>query len=340
MKRKEFLKNVGLFGLGAVTAPVWAKDLMDEPSNDDLLKSGECTLAPDETEGPYPAPASVSTSSLVRTNITEGTQTGVPLSLTLTVVNVDSDCAPLAGMRVDIWHCNIRGYYSAYNGQPGIDGTANNVGTTWLRGVQHTDANGQVQFTTIYPGWYTSRATHIHIQIFDAADNLIKTSQLAFPDEVNTTVNTYYATSGMNPDTNTTDSIFSDSYADELVTITGNTADGYSASREIGVSAGTTGIREVELETGGQFSALSVFPNPVNAKASISFTLVQSSSVYLTILDVKGKIVFRQETVELNAGKQLMVADMSGLPSGMYSYRITVSNETGMFMQTKKLLKR
>jgi protocatechuate 3,4-dioxygenase beta subunit len=28
-----------------------------------------------------------------------------------------------------------------------------------------TDANGRVEFTTIYPGWYRGRAVHIHFKI-------------------------------------------------------------------------------------------------------------------------------------------------------------------------------
>ncbi|MDI9917145.1 protocatechuate dioxygenase [Rhodococcus sp. IEGM 1379] len=36
---------------------------------------------------------------------------------------------------------------------------------TYLRGAQTTDANGIAQFTTIFPGWYMGRTTHIHVKV-------------------------------------------------------------------------------------------------------------------------------------------------------------------------------
>lgn len=40
-----------------------------------------------------------------------------------------------------------------------------NINKTFLRGIQETDAEGVAQFETIFPGHYTSRATHIHILV-------------------------------------------------------------------------------------------------------------------------------------------------------------------------------
>jgi protocatechuate 3,4-dioxygenase beta subunit len=70
-------------------------------------------------------------------------------------------CAPVANANVEVWQCDASGNYSEYS-QPGFNGT----GQTFLRGVQTTDANGQATFTTIYPGWYAGRATHMHVEIF------------------------------------------------------------------------------------------------------------------------------------------------------------------------------
>jgi hypothetical protein len=36
---------------------------------------------------------------------------------------------------------------------------------TFLRGIQTTNSDGNVTFTTIYPGWYQGRATHIHVEV-------------------------------------------------------------------------------------------------------------------------------------------------------------------------------
>ena len=343
MDRKHFLKGVSIMSIGAVALPVLAmsKDLMDEPSNNDLLaRETSCTAIPEETAGPYPLPSSVSTTSLVRTDITEGTQTGIPLSLTLTITNTDVSCAPIAGLRVDIWHCNKRGYYSAYDGQPGIDGTQNNAGTTWLRGIQYTDSAGQVTFTSIYPGWYTSRATHIHVEVFHGS-SLIATTQICFPDALNVTVNDFYATSGTNPMTNETDTVFSDSYASETATISGSTSAGYTASMIIPISAGTSlGIQEIDAQTGGQFGNLQNYPKPVSAATTVSFYLMQQSDVKLTITDIMGKTIRTITKTGLSKGTNTLDVDLGSFTSpGNYLYQLEVTNQNGTFRQTKKMLK-
>lgn len=341
MKRKAFLKRLGLLG-AAIAGPAIglskAKEIMDEPSNQELLESS-CTTAPDETAGPYPAPSSVSTTSLVRSNITEGSQTGIPLSLTFTIVNSQNNCLPVSGLRVDIWHCNKRGYYSAYDGQPGIDGTVNNAGTTWLRGIQYTDSNGQVSFTTIYPGWYTPRATHIHVQVFDANNTLLCTTQLAFPDANNTAVNAYYATSGTNSFTNSNDMVFSDSYSDELMTVSGSTANGYTATKQIAIAAGTLGVESIAAETGGQFSKLAASPNPFIFQSTISFELVQPSDVAITVMDMLGQTVAQMPKLSCAAGANQWQLDGTALAAGIYIYQIEVSNYNGTYRQSKQIVK-
>jgi len=341
MNRKDFIKGLGIVSasipLMGFTGKKLLEDTMDEPSNNDLLS---CTTTPSETAGPYPTPSSVSTSTLVRTDITEGTQTGIPLSLTINIFNTNNNCSAVgAGYRVDIWQCNKRGYYSAYAGQPGIDGTQNTTGQTWLRGIQYTDANGKVNFTSIYPGWYTPRATHIHVQVYDASNNLLLTTQLAFPDAINTTVNSYYATSGTNSTTNANDMVFSDSYTEELMTVTGSTSAGYTATGNIYV-AGALGVDDVSLETGGQFSNVVLFPNPVADTAVLSFNLIQSSTVGIEILDFSGRSVKKAENRECSQGKNEIKLDVSGLKAGTYLYKLSVSNINGDFVQTKKLIKK
>ncbi len=132
-----------------------------------------CVLVPEVTEGPYyfdPA--------LVRTDITEG-KPGLPLTVRLQVV--DAACRPLAGARVDIWHCDATGAYSGYPNQPGALTT---VGETFLRGTQFTDAGGLATFETIYPGWYPGRTTHIHFKAFIDTRNVL-TGQIFFPETLN-----------------------------------------------------------------------------------------------------------------------------------------------------------
>jgi protocatechuate 3,4-dioxygenase beta subunit len=195
--------------------------------------SSSCTTTPSETAGPYPYDLS-SDSAIYRTDITEG-KTGIPLNLTLTVVNSNADCAVLSNARVDIWHCDKDGYYSEYD-EPGYLGTEDNTGKTFLRGIQLTDSSGQARFTTIYPGWYTGRVTHIHLEIY-VSSVLKLTTQLCFPDSLNTTVyqTSLYSAHGENTITNSTDQVFSDGYSTELVSISGDTTNGYTATFKVGV---------------------------------------------------------------------------------------------------------
>ncbi len=142
-------------------------------SGGSLITGAEvCLITPETTEGPYyfdPA--------LVRADITEG-RPGLATTVRLQVV--DEQCRPLENARVDIWHCDAAGLYSGYPNQTGgIDAT----GETFMRGTQFTDAEGIVEFATVYPGWYPGRTTHIHFKVFLDEATLL-TGQLFFPDEV------------------------------------------------------------------------------------------------------------------------------------------------------------
>lgn len=112
-----------------------------------------CALLPSSAEGPFP-----SIDLLDRRDITEG-YPGHPLRLGLRVV--DAECNPMPGAQVDIWHGDATGDYSSYidNGSGKDEGE----GTTFCRGVQTADADGIIEFQTIYPGWYEGRAVHIHL---------------------------------------------------------------------------------------------------------------------------------------------------------------------------------
>jgi protocatechuate 3,4-dioxygenase beta subunit len=93
-----------------------------------------------------------------------------------------------------------------------------------------------VNFTTIYPGWYQGRATHIHVEVKRNGSSVTVT-QIAFPDSVNAEVYTtgVYASRGQNPTTNSRDGIFANSLAAELATISGNPTAGYNATFRVGI---------------------------------------------------------------------------------------------------------
>ena len=150
------------------------------------------------------------------------------LTLTVKVVNVNSNCAAVAAADVEIWQCDAAGDYSQYGSQ---------TAATFLRGIQTTNAAGEVTFTTIYPGWYQGRATHIHVEV-TMNGRSIKATQIAFPDSVSNAVHTtgVYASRGPNPMSTQSDGIFADSLASELVTPAGSPSGGYTATFQVGVS--------------------------------------------------------------------------------------------------------
>ena len=223
MERKKFLKN-GLIGLGAIVGiPTVLTNCTPEEGPD----GSACNVSPSETAGPFPIKTPA---DLVRANIVSDRQ-GVALLMTLTVQDKNDGCNPLPGVLVDVWHCDNDGHYSEYN---------NNGDFTqqhFLRGRQTTDANGQVSFISIYPGWYPGRAPHIHIEVLDSDENSLLVSQIAFPENISEDV---YATANYNgsADTsNTSDGVFRASLDELLGTVSGNTTDGYTLTHTLVVKA-------------------------------------------------------------------------------------------------------
>lgn len=137
----------------------------------DFEALGVCTLLAETTAGPFPT-----LTELERSDVTEG-YPGHPVRLGLRVI--DSACQPVPGAVVEIWHSDASGDYSEYT--DGGGGKDEAEGSTFLRGHQIADADGIVEFHTIYPGWYPGRAVHIHLRVALDDDELL-TSQLFFDD--------------------------------------------------------------------------------------------------------------------------------------------------------------
>lgn len=247
MERKHFLKN-GLAALGLVAiAPLACKketagdtDTDTDTSTGGSSNNSSCSATPSETEGPFPTK---SPSSLVKSDI-RGDRTGVAFTVKIVIKNRNNSCAVLAGALVDIWHCDKDGYYSEYGGtgMQSVDYTA----VHFLRGRQVTDSNGEVTFTSIFPGWYSGRSTHIHVHIYNASGTSLLVTQIAFPEGSSSAVATvngsggtaYGYTKGMTGYTyNASDNVFSDGVSLEMSTITGSLTAGYTLTHTIYVSA-------------------------------------------------------------------------------------------------------
>ena len=202
----------------------------------DITANAACVLIPREIEGPYPLYRDIAGASvLTRQNITEG-RPGVPLNLALRIINVNNACTPITNALVYVWQTDKDGLYSGYR-QPG----GNTIGQTFCRGVQPTDSQGVARFTSIYPGWYPGRITHIHFNVYLGLTKFV-TSQLAFQPAVTTAVyrSALYAARGQNYTVRGfyDDMVFADGVQYQLTTTTRNpTTGGYDASLTVGISA-------------------------------------------------------------------------------------------------------
>jgi protocatechuate 3,4-dioxygenase beta subunit len=98
---------------------------------------------------------------------------------------------------------------------------------------QVTDANGVVEFLTVYPGWYTGRAVHVHLKVHLGGTTAL-TSQLYFPEDVNDRAHAVapYATHAGSRTTNDVDLIF---HADNLSAVA-ETTEGWAAALTIGLT--------------------------------------------------------------------------------------------------------
>jgi protocatechuate 3,4-dioxygenase beta subunit len=226
-------------------------------SSSSSSSSSSCTKATNVTRGPYFVDDRSDpniTSDVVDVNIPQrsdirtdteggsGTQSGLPLYLNITVGDYSSgSCSPISNAQVHIWHCSAQGVYSdVQNGSNG-----NYTGQNFLRGYQWTDSNGQVSFTTIYPGWYSGRTVHIHVKvrIFDSSGNVTTeaTTQLFFDDTTSNGVysaHSAYSRSGSRDTLNASDNIYASESPVLLVSLSGSATTSYTGTISIGITEG------------------------------------------------------------------------------------------------------
>ncbi len=204
---------------------------------------------PQETAGPYPGDGSngpnvLVESGIVRQDLTTsfgsatGSVEGIPLTVTMTLLDGADGCRPLQGAAVYAWHCDADGNYSLYS--RGFESE------NWLRGVQEADANGQVTFTTVFPGAYPGRYPHIHFEVFrslsdtSAAGQVVAVSQIALTAA---SCEAVYATAGYESSRRNfpgtpidRDNVFGDDGGvHQLATMAGSVDAGYSAALNVTV---------------------------------------------------------------------------------------------------------
>ncbi len=161
--------------------------------------------------------------------------------MTLNVIDTNN-CSAIVNAAVDVWHCNATGVYSHFE-------TSTVSTTTYLRGIQLTNSSGQATFYTVYPGYYSGRATHIHVKvrfggtetssgsIYYWGGHTSHTGQIFFNDSITTLIQstTYYSSNKASRTLNSVDRVYTQQDGvDSLVTLA-------YVDQTKGVTAGLTG---------------------------------------------------------------------------------------------------
>lgn len=184
----------------------------DALSVDNMKTQGACIADAEVTQGPY-----YIAHELMRADITDG-QAGIPIEYQIEAVDVNT-CEPAPGLVVEIWSCNNLGYYAGFTGidpdtmkqtgdcledgtgsfniqqqqpPPSGDGPGGSGGQpqstcmtdrhTFLRGLTTTDSAGIATFYAKVPGYYTSRAAHNHLVIWEGGAKVTVGPKSGAPD--------------------------------------------------------------------------------------------------------------------------------------------------------------
>jgi len=191
-------RRAALGGLGALggAAALWRfSGSGAEATVSGLSADGAvCVVPPPETAGPFPADGTnrsagktvnvLAETGVERVDIRDsfagmtGRAEGVPLDLTIRLVDVDAACAPLSGLAVYIWACDAPGAYSIYE----------RAEVNYQRGLQVSGADGSLRFVSTYPGCYSGRWPHFHFEVFanraaaSSGREALLTAQFALPE--------------------------------------------------------------------------------------------------------------------------------------------------------------
>jgi protocatechuate 3,4-dioxygenase beta subunit len=332
--RRQALGAAGTAGAALVAARVPLSalgELVGATPAAAATTAGTVAVTPTMTEGPYWIDEMLRRFD-VRANTSSASssagaaQAGVPLELQINVLDAAGGGA-INGAHVDIWHANANGLYSDEGGQPGGSSTA---GQNFLRGYQVTgiDAgalaapvDGQVNFKTIWPGWYSGRAIHIHVRIRTYDGSAVATNyttQIFFSDADNATVMNGAApydtrSPKSDPTTDGTDNIFASANAasTNVAPVTGSIAEGFAAAFTIGLTgvasnadaealtASIPAAKVTKAENGNRTVVVSV---KANGTATVHASLVRAGK---SLARATGHITAGTHSLRIALGKSV-----------------------------------
>jgi len=357
--RRQALGAAGTAGaaLLAVRSPLGAVTDLVAASPAAAATAGAVALTPTMTEGPYWIDEMLRRfdvrSNTATASAAAGTvQAGVPLLLKINVLDASSG-GPINGAHVDIWHANAYGLYSDEGGQPGGSTTS---GQNFLRGYQVTGVDagalasavdGQVNFRTIWPGWYQGRAIHIHVRVrtYDGSSVATNyTTQIFFSDADNATVMNGAApynsrSPKTDPTSDETDNIFTsaDAASTNVAPVTGGINEGFAATFTIGLSGVASNAADARALTATIASARVVESQNGNRTAVVSVTTNGRATARASLVR-DGKAIARAAG-QLTAGTHsLRLAIAAGVAAGPATVKLVLADSAGNTMtRTRKV---
>lgn len=315
MKRSHFLKSMGGLSLFPWLSLEGKGQTPPPPSN--------CVLIPSETAGPFPLDLTENT-FYFRQDIRED-RVGVQLRQKIRIIGANG-CQPLANVRVNIWHCDADGTYSGYGAS---------VGTTFCRGYQITDENGECEFLTIVPGWYPGRVTHVHFQVFVSTQYSV-ISQWSWPhDAVVNAANAFpdLYPEGPDPMTVDQDGVFADGYDLQMANLVWDeSAQEYQSEFEVTVEGGAVaGVGYEEMRTAQVMEIGEVYPNPSTGPVSVRVALKQAVQLEWELWNVAGRKVASRALGSLGPGERTLSLDPAalGCAAGAYVWQVRATASSG-----------
>jgi len=341
--RRTTLAALAKAGAAAFFIPAWNETVEAQATTTCVQTT------PTVTEGPYWVDEKLFRSDIRTDPSTGEARTGVPLTLTITVQNLSSSaCTPLAGAYVDIWHCDAKGIYSdesTYNPGGGT-GNVNTTGQKFLRGYQITGSDGQVTFTTIYPGWYSGRTIHIHVRVrtYSGATVLSNfVSQIFFDETINNEVllASAYSRTTARDTTNASDMVYNVANNTRMLAVaTGDVTSGYAASITMGTAFQVAAAAAPAIASGGIANAVSgaagVAPgswisiygsNFATAARSLTSSDLVNQIMPVTLGEVSVQINSKAAFVQYVSPSQINV--LAPADSALGSVSVTVTNAAG-----------
>lgn len=165
--------GIGVYVMRGKTAPQTKNPVITQHASE---PQSTCTdITTNVEEGPYYVG---NMPQLKDNNLNYTHIPGEPIKIVGYVYGGTGKDKPLAGAKIDLWQADGNGVY-----HPEANGDISQYSSDQLalRGYILTDTNGRFEFTSIYPGYYTGRARHIHAKISADHYNPVTTQLIMQP---------------------------------------------------------------------------------------------------------------------------------------------------------------